>query len=87
MSSDDAEHRTTEKTIRITVPCHDRINDLRRGGERQSDLIMRAMDALEREQQLPAAVTRVLQAEDAAGVDAPRDANGDPVFDEVADDA
>jgi Arc/MetJ-type ribon-helix-helix transcriptional regulator len=76
--------RIVSKTIKITEPCHARINDLRREGERQSDVIQRALDALEREANLPAAVTVALKTE--VSDDAPKDEHGDPVFEVEGDD-
>jgi len=54
--------RTATNNVRLTDRCHDRVSEQCRDGERLSDTIERALDALEREDQLPDAVTEALEA-------------------------
>jgi hypothetical protein len=59
MSSDSQRREAT--TTRIVQPTHDRLKAHTREGETLSGCIARALDALEREQDLPAAVREALQ--------------------------
>lgn len=53
--------RETKKHVKITERCHSRLSEHKRSGETLSGAIERGLDALEREGELPAAVTEVLR--------------------------
>lgn len=55
--------RSTSKAVKITERCHSRVKEHARDGERLTDVIERALDALDREEDLPDAVTEVLRDE------------------------
>lgn len=60
-SSED--YRREHTTVRLTDPTHDRLKAHNREGETLSGTVGRALDALAREQELPAAVRDALAAE------------------------
>jgi hypothetical protein len=59
------EHRRESTTVRLVDPTHDRLKDHNREGETLSGTVGRALDALEREAELPEAVTDAMGADDA----------------------
>lgn len=56
--------RKPHTNTRINQPTHERIKDHNRDSETLSATIDRAMDALEREDKLPEAVTEVLRSDE-----------------------
>jgi hypothetical protein len=53
--------RNTTKNLKLVPAAHSRLKDHLRDGETMSGVIGRALDALEREDELPDAVTEVLR--------------------------
>lgn len=58
-----SESRNTTKSVKLTESTHTRLSEHCREGETLSGAIDRALDALEREEALPEAVTEALEAE------------------------
>lgn len=56
--------RRTTKTVKLTESAHSRLKENVREGETLSGAIERSLDALEREEDLPDAVTEVLREDE-----------------------
>jgi hypothetical protein len=76
----DPRDASTHTQFRIRNETHSRITTHQREAETLGATVERALDALEREQDLPAAVRQALRADDGAHHAAPNNDNGDPVF-------
>lgn len=57
------ENRSSTTSVRLTPEAFEALDAVAYDGERRSDTVMRAIDALEREENLPAAVRNALAEE------------------------
>ena len=60
----DEDHRRDHTNVRLVAPTHSRLKDHNREGETLSGTVGRALDALEREADLPDAVAEVLRGDE-----------------------
>lgn len=66
MADDDETYRSakTHTMVRLRNPTHGRLSEHSREGETLSGTVGRALDALERDQELPEAVSEVLRGDE-----------------------